>query len=92
VGINVAISILLSALVERMLLQQRNIRILLESAPNGFVLTDENGTIKLINAGAEKLFGYTREELIGKKVEVLVPEQHIATHLKDRMLYQKEPE
>ena len=91
-GFDVAIAVLLSKLVERLVIQQRNIRLLLESAPNGFVLVDERGTIKLVNASAEKLFGYSRDELVGKDVETLVPEQHIAGHRRVRASYQKEPE
>ena len=53
---------------------------------------DERGTIKLVNASAEKLFGYSRDELVGKDVEALVPEQHISVHRKVRASYQKEPE
>ena len=51
-----AIAVVVSTLVERLVLQQKNIRVLLESAPNGFVLVDERGTIKLVNASAEKLY------------------------------------
>jgi PAS domain S-box-containing protein len=91
-GVDVAIAVLLSKLVERLVIQQRNIRVLLESAPNGFVLVDERGTIKMVNASAEKLFGYSREELVGKDVEALVPEQHIPEHRKVRASYQEKPE
>ena len=91
-GLDVAIAVLLSKLVDRLVLQQRNIRVLLESAPNGFVLVDERGTIKMVNASAEKLFGYSREELVGKDVEALVPEQHIPEHRKVRASYQEKPE
>jgi len=91
-GVDVTIAVIVSALVERLVLQQRNIRILLESAPNGFVLVDERGTIKMVNASAEKLFGYSREELVGKDVEALVPEQHIPEHRKVRASYQEKPE
>jgi PAS domain S-box-containing protein len=91
-GMDVAIAVLLTRLIERLVLQQRNIRILLESAPNGFVLVDDHGTIKLVNASAEKLFGYSREELVGKAVEALVPEQHIPDHRKLRASYQDKPE
>jgi PAS domain S-box-containing protein len=91
-GVDVAIAVVVSKLVERLVIQQRNIRLLLESAPNGFVLVDERGTIKLVNASAEKLFGYNRDELVGKDVEALVPEQHISVHRKVRASYQKEPE
>jgi PAS domain S-box-containing protein len=91
-GVDVAIAILLSKLIERLIIQQRNIRVLLEAAPNGFVLVDENGTIRLVNASAEKLFGYRREELVGKKVEKLVPEQHVSDHRNLRAAYQEKPE
>jgi PAS domain S-box-containing protein len=91
-GLDVAIAVLLTRLIERLVLQQRNIRVLLESAPNGFVLVDERGTIKMVNASAEKLFGYSREELVGKGVEALVPEQHIPEHRKVRASYQEKPE
>lgn len=91
-GVTVAVVGLLDRLVERLIIQQRNIRVLLDSAPNGFVLVDENGTIKLVNASAETLFGYRREELLGKDIETLVPEQHVSEHRKLRAAYQQKPE
>ncbi len=91
-GVDITIAVLLSKLVERLVTQQRNIRLLLESAPNGFVLVDENGTIKLVNASVEKLFGYSRKELVGKPVESLVPEHYVAEHQKVRAAYQEKPE
>jgi PAS domain S-box-containing protein len=91
-GVDVAIAVVVSTLVERLVFQHRNIQVLFESAPNGFVLVDEKGTIKLVNASAEKLFGYSREELVGKDVEVLVPEQHVPDHQKLRAVYQQAPE
>jgi PAS domain S-box-containing protein len=55
---------------------------LLESAPDAMVITDAGGTIIIINAQTEKLFGFSRNEIIGKKVEFLIPERfhHIHTH------------
>jgi PAS domain S-box-containing protein len=91
-GIDVAIAVLLNKLVERLIIQQRNIRVLLESAPNGFVLVDGTGIIRLVNASAEKLFGYKREELLGKAVESLVPEHYRSEHDKVRTAYQDKPE
>jgi PAS domain S-box-containing protein len=91
-GIDVAIAVLLNKLVDRLVTQQRNIRLLLESAPNGFVLVDEKGTIRLVNVSAEKLFGYSREELVGKAVESLVPERFATEHRKMRAAYQEKPE
>jgi PAS domain S-box-containing protein len=50
-------------------------RALLESAPDAMVIIDQQGLIRLVNAQAERLFGYRREALTGKSVEVLIPER-----------------
>jgi PAS domain S-box-containing protein len=54
---------------------QQKFKALLESAPDAIVIVDEKGIIRLINNQCENIFGYTREELAGKQVEVLLPEQ-----------------
>lgn len=76
--IDVTIAVLLNKLVDWLVVQQHNIRVLLEAAPNGFVLVDENGIIKLVNASIESLFGYSRAELIGRPIEILVPEKYVS--------------
>ncbi len=48
-------------------------RRVVESVPNAIVVVDRGGLINLVNAQAEELFGYTRQELIGKPVEILLP-------------------
>jgi PAS domain S-box-containing protein len=48
-------------------------RMLFEGAPNGVMAVDAAGCIILLNAQMEKMFGYSREELIGRPAEVLVP-------------------
>ncbi|HEX6116429.1 MAG TPA: PAS domain S-box protein [Solirubrobacterales bacterium] len=47
---------------------------LIESAPDALVGVDEDGGILVVNAQAERLFGYDRQELTGKPIELLVPE------------------
>ena len=53
---------------------------LLESASQGIVGVDSAGRIVLANRRAEELFGYTREELLGAPIELLLPEAHRSTH------------
>src|ERR1051325_8510330 len=55
-------------------IEEQKFRSLLESAPDAMVIIDDHGIINLINTHAEILFGYTRDELMGKRVETLVPE------------------
>lgn len=49
---------------------------LLEFAPDAIVLANQEGNIVLVNSQTEKLFGYSREALLGQSVELLVPERY----------------
>jgi hypothetical protein len=53
---------------------------LLETLPDAVVAVDRDGTIVQVNAQAQELFGYDRDELIGQKVEMLVPESYRSQH------------
>ena len=56
----------------------------IESAPNGIVLVDRDGAIGFVNRETERLFGYTRDELVGQSVEMLVPECFRKSHPSSR--------
>ena len=54
-------------------------RLAIEAAPTGMLLMDRGGSIVLVNAQIEKLFGYPRSELLGRPMETLVPERFRAS-------------
>lgn len=62
-------------------------RALLEAAPDAIVIVDDTGTIQLVNAQTEALFGYRREELLGQPVEILVPQRFHDHHPSHRHGY-----
>ncbi|MGB0652207.1 MAG: PAS domain S-box protein [Thermoplasmatota archaeon] len=64
---------------------------LLESAPDAFLLADPEGTIVLVNEQAEQLFGYDRQELLGQKVEAIIPQRYHAAHKGHRKRYGDQP-
>ena len=58
-----------------------------EASPNGMVMTDCNGKIVMVNSATEKLFGYSRQELIGRSIEVLIPARFRHHHPGYRQAY-----
>lgn len=64
---------------------------LLESAPDAIVVSDKNGSITLVNAQAEAIFGYSRQELMGKSVELLLPSQLREMHIQHRQDHVSSP-
>jgi diguanylate cyclase (GGDEF)-like protein/PAS domain S-box-containing protein len=66
-------------------------RDLLESAPDAMVIVDGGWKIVLVNKQTEKLFGYGREELPGRCVEMLVPERFRGEHSGFRAVYSADP-
>ena len=70
---------------------EKRFRGLLEAAPDGMVIVDHEGTIVMVNAQMERLFGYNREEVIGRHVEMLVPTRFKDVHPFHRGQYVKSP-
>ena len=72
----------LSAIVDissRKRLEER-FRQVVESAPNAMVMITASGKIEMVNAQAERVFGYAREEMLGQPIEMLVPERFRGNH------------
>jgi PAS domain S-box-containing protein len=67
-------------------------RLAAESSPTAMVMVNEEGRIVLVNAQTEKLFGYSRDELLGQPVELLVPERFRDTHPGYRTSFFDNPE
>jgi PAS domain S-box-containing protein len=66
-------------------------RLALEAAPTGMLMMNEAGTIVLVNAQIEALFGYGRDELLGQRLEMLVPERFRAHHPGLRKMFFGDP-
>jgi len=66
-------------------------RVLIESAPDAMVIADDTGEIAIVNGQAERMFGYDREEMIGNKIEMLLPERIRSLHVGRREGYASNP-
>ncbi|HKA18910.1 MAG TPA: response regulator [Blastocatellia bacterium] len=76
---------------ERLRETEQFFRSVLELAPDGLMVVDEKGVIQLANVQCEKLFGYTRDELVGQPVEMLVPDAVRARHPELRASFHHAP-
>ena len=66
---------------------EQTARALLESTTQAVVGINEDGQIRLVNKAAEEMFGYTRRDLLGKTLELLLPEQSRGRHVQQRSDY-----
>lgn len=65
--------------------------VFIESVPDAMVLSDRSGRIVLLNSNTERLFGYSRDELVGEKVEILMAARFRSHHRKHRADYCSDP-
>jgi PAS domain S-box-containing protein len=63
------------SLINSLVAARTRLQELLEFAPDAILLADRDGRIVLINSQTEKLFGYQRDELLGRNGEILIPER-----------------
>jgi len=71
---------------------EEKFRLAVEASPSGIVMVDDRGTIVLVNAETERMFGYPMGELIGKSVDVLVPARFRGQHAYHRQSFAMAPE
>ena len=71
--------------------EQSHLSLIIDSAPNGIILVDSDGAIELVNKQVEKMFGYHRSELLGKSVDLLLPERFREHHPDVRRGYHMRP-
>lgn len=67
------------------------IRELLDAVPAGIIMTNQRGLITYLNAEAERLFGYTRDELTNKSIDLLLPDRFSHHHAQLRQGYMEQP-
>ena len=60
--------------------REKRLRSITQTAPDAIVVIDESGIIDTVNPAAERLFGYSRAELVGQNVKVLMPSPHREAH------------
>jgi PAS domain S-box-containing protein len=66
---------------------EEQFRLVVEAAPSAMIMVNTEGSITLVNTQTEAIFGYTRQELIGRQIETLVPERFRSHHMKYRHGY-----
>jgi len=67
------------------------IRTAFERCPSGLIVVDGAGLITVVNQEVERLFGYSRDELLGQSVELLVPDGSTGGYAKMRTQYAEKP-
>jgi PAS domain S-box-containing protein len=71
---------------------ERRFRLVVEAAPNAIVMIDRTGKIAMVNTQAERVFGYSRAELVGRPVDMLVPERFRHHHPEMREVFFADPQ
>lgn len=66
--------------MNKQLRMESRMRQIIEAAPNGIVMINDQGTIEIVNKQAENIFNYDRSQLLGEKIEMLVPTRTAAEH------------
>ena len=70
---------------------EERFRLIVEAAPSAMIAVDRDGKIDMVNAKAQELFGYRKEELLGRPVEILVPQRFRSGHAIYRQSFLAQP-
>jgi PAS domain S-box-containing protein len=71
---------------------EENFRMTVEASSSGVMIADRGGKIVMVNTEVERLFGYGRKELIGQRVEILIPDRLRPQHIRNRNAFGAQPE
>lgn len=70
---------------------EAKLQLIIESAPYAMIIVDKEGRIVFVNSQTEKTFGYSRKELIGQLIEILIPQRFRTHHSQDRSGFNAHP-
>lgn len=70
---------------------EERMRLVVEASSSGMVMADDSGTILLVNARMETTFGYSRDEMLGQPIELLLPGEIHEQHIRDRTEFMRNP-
>lgn len=87
-----ATSVVLNEIGDKKEIAKHNFKALVKSAPNALVMSDTEGKIALVNKEANKIFGYSPNELEGSSLDIIVPERYRAAHQEKYPKYAENPQ
>ena len=90
-GEPLGVSVIARDISERRLAEKR-FKLAVESSPTGMAMVKADGTVVMVNAEVERMFGYDKGELLGRNIDVLVPERFRAGHAGFRHGFSQDPE
>jgi len=77
--------------VTALLSRENQLSAMIEAAPDAFIVVDSSGTVQFVNRQTEQLFGYSRAEMVGAPIEMLVPDRARERHPGLRGAYSEHP-
>ncbi|MGI2065741.1 CHASE domain-containing sensor histidine kinase [Shewanella sp. MF08487] len=80
-----------SQLTSELIANEKRFRLVIEASPSALLMADKTGCITLVNTHAERLFGYARDELLGRSINMLLPESLRNSHQQHMSHYLVQP-